>query len=149
LFISKAHYERLKLEGGVPKKGDLLLPSICQDGRIYLVEDDNQFYFKDGRVLWIGLAGEDVNPYFLRGLLKEIFAKNYSKIASGTTFAELKIFALKQLSVIKPPSMLQSKYGDFIKSLNAEYKKLDKDLRKLKELIASLQHQAFTTGFNA
>lgn len=97
LFISPEHFERLKAETGVPTKGDLLLPSICPDGRIFLVQDDKPFYFKDGRVLWIRVKKSDVDSIFLRQHLKQLFIGNYSKIASGTTFAELKIFALKEL----------------------------------------------------
>src|SRR5262249_4122814 len=88
LFITKEHFERLRAQSGIPKVGDLLLPSICPDGRIYLVNDDKPFYFKDARVLWIRVDGARINGVFLKHYLKHLFIASYSKIASGTTFAE-------------------------------------------------------------
>lgn len=111
LFITKEHYERLKAQSGVPRKGDLLLPSICPDGRIYLVKNDEEFYFKDGRVLWIKAGDSPVNSVFLRHHLKQLFIAYYSKIASGTTFAELKIFALKDLVIHVPPIEVQERFA--------------------------------------
>jgi type I restriction enzyme S subunit len=70
LFISEQHYEQLKEKAGVPKVGDLLLPSICHDGRIWRVTNDKPFYFKDGRVLWIKVDSEYLNSEFLRNFMK-------------------------------------------------------------------------------
>lgn len=114
LFITKEHYEKLKLQGGMPKVGDLLLPSICPDGRIFEVKNEDEFYFKDGRVLWIKVNKDLFNSVYLKFLLKEVFYRNYSKIASGTTFAELKIFALKDLKLFIPPINLQKQFANKI-----------------------------------
>lgn len=53
LFIAQNHYHDLIGHSGKPEIGDLLLPSICHDGRIWRVDNEKPFYFKDGRVLWI------------------------------------------------------------------------------------------------
>lgn len=116
LFISTEHYDRLKAQGGVPKLGDLLMPSICPDGRIFQVVNEEPFYFKDGRVLWIKVNENHFDSSFLKFLLKEKFLRNYTNIASGTTFAELKIFALKDLELIMPPLSSQSKFTSLINS---------------------------------
>jgi hypothetical protein len=86
LFISPEHFERLKAETGVPTKGDLLLPSICPDGRIFLVQDDKPFYFKDGRVLWINLKKSDVNSLYLRQYLKQLFMSPSSTAPSEESY---------------------------------------------------------------
>lgn len=112
LFISEEHYEKLKKDSGVPKVGDLLLPSICHDGRIWKVDHEQPFYFKDGRVLWIKVDHKNVDSDYLRNHLKTLFLANYSKIASGTTFAELKIVNLKNLKILVPPLVLQKKYSE-------------------------------------
>jgi type I restriction enzyme, S subunit len=143
LFISAEHYERLKNEAGVPRQGDLLLPSICPDGRIYLVEDDKPFYFKDGRVLWIKASQGSMNSLFLRHQLKRIFAKSYAQIASGTTFAELKIFALKDAEICTPPLDVQEKFARIALSLNLQMSRSRSSLDELDALFASLQHRAF------
>ena len=110
LFITEEHYETLKALSGAVTKGDLLLPSICPDGRIWQVNTDKPFYFKDGRVLWIHPKQQVINSTYLLYCLKTIFAEKYDEIASGTTFAELKIFSLKALQISLPPLELQQRF---------------------------------------
>ncbi|MFZ4632435.1 MAG: restriction endonuclease subunit S [Patescibacteria group bacterium] len=111
LFITNKHYQKLKKHSGIPIIGDLLMPSICPDGRIWLVDSEQPFYFKDGRVLWIHMREKTLNNIYLLYLLKEKFKKEYKSIASGTTFAEIKIFALKGLSVLLPPIEFQDRFA--------------------------------------
>lgn len=146
LFISKEHYARLKAEGGVPTKGDLLLPSICPDGRIYTVDTDRPFYFKDARVLWIQVNHSRLSSAFLRHYLKLLFAKSYSRIASGTTFAELKIFALKLLEVYLPPIDLQQRFAEVARSVELQQHTAKLSQRELDRFFDALEHQAFRGG---
>ena len=114
LFISKEHYERLIGSTGKPEIGDLLLPSICPDGQIWCVNTDTPFYFKDGRVLWIRPDRDAVDGVYLRHALSTMFQMSFSIIASGTTFAELKIFILKELNVPLPELKAQKEFVSFV-----------------------------------
>lgn len=143
LFITQEHYDDLRIQSGVPKIGDLLLPSICPDGRIFLVEKDEPFYFKDGRVLWIKSGDSPINSTFLRFHLKHLFFANYLRIASGTTFAELKIFALKDLIVHFPPASQQRRFAAIVASVERQKARLRAHLAELDALFASLQSRAF------
>lgn len=143
LFITKEHFEKLKRQTGVPKTGDLLLPSICPDGRIWRVLGDQQFYFKDGRVLWIKVDQSIVNSVYLRSLLKEIFHANYSNIASGTTFAELKIVALKKLRILLPPIVLQNQFAEKVTLIEQQKELAKKSLTESEDLFNALLQKAF------
>ena len=114
LFITESHYNELIKVTGKPQKGDLLKPSICPDGRIWVVNTEEPFYFKDGRVLWVHGISKDFNPVFLLYTLKDRIMSDYSSIASGTTFAEMKIFSLKQCQVFNVPIDQQTKFATFI-----------------------------------
>ncbi len=118
LYITEEHYEMLCKATGAPVIGDLLLPSICPDGRIWLVDNDEPFYFKDGRVLWVHPVSEEVDSCYLQYILKEKIMTDYSSIASGTTFAELKIFALKSLPVMLAPLKTQKQFADFVQQVD-------------------------------
>lgn len=115
LYISEDHYESLKKATGIPSIGDLLMPSICPDGRIWQVPSTKPFYFKDGRVLWIHMKSNVLNSTFLQYLLKQIFSTSYENIASGTTFVELKIFNLKDLTIMVPDIELQKQFELFVR----------------------------------
>ena len=143
LFITKEHYEKLKDSTGVPVIGDLLMPSICPDGRIWSVDTQMPFYFKDGRVLWIHLENSSIDSMFLKHMLREKFNRDYNKIASGTTFAELKIFALKDLDIIMPPIEIQKKYSNFVKYTDKLKFEMEKSLKQLEDNFNSLMQRAF------
>lgn len=143
LFITKEHYEELCNMSGKPKKGDLLMPSICPDGRIWLVDTDDPFYFKDGRVLWVHEISDKFDPVFLLYTLKDRIMTDYSSIASGTTFAELKIFALKKCEIFNVPIELQRSFSSFIQSTNESKLTIQQSLDKLEILKKALMQQYF------
>ena len=118
LFITVKHYLELCEATGKPQIGDLLMPSICPDGRIWLVNTELPFYFKDGRVLWVHSLDEQYNPTFLLYMLKDRITSDYSRIASGTTFAELKIFELKKCLIFDVPTSLQNEFASFVEQVD-------------------------------
>lgn len=143
LFITEEHYKSLKESTGVPVVGDLLMPSICPDGRIWRVETEKPFYFKDGRVLWIHLDEQDIDSIYLKYMLREKFIRDYNKIASGTTFAELKIFALKSLDIMMPPIELQNQFADFVNQIDKLKHQMETSLKELEDNFNSLMQKAF------
>lgn len=143
LFITKDHYDNLVNATGVPKIGDLLMPSICPDGRILRVSNNEPFYFKDGRVLWIKVDQSKVNSYFLIFFLRTLFSTNYSNIASGTTFAELKIVALKKIKTIVPPIDIQNQFAQKIALIDQQKELAKQELQESEDLFNCLLQKAF------
>lgn len=144
LFISQEHYDDLVSHSGAPEVGDLLLPSICHDGRIWKVNHKEQFYFKDGRVLWIKVNWKLIDSDYLRSYLQRMFFSNYSAIASGTTFAELKIVNLKAMNILSPPLALQRKFSELVKVISDSGKLYATADMEGEDLFSSLAKQAFS-----
>lgn len=143
LFITQEHYQELCQATGVPRKGDLLMPSICPDGRIWVVNSDEPFYFKDGRVLWVHNINERFNPIFLLYTLKDRIMTDYNSIASGTTFAELKIFSLKKCRIFDVSLELQNKFADFVEQKEKTKASISQSLEKLETLKKALMQECF------
>jgi len=143
LFITEEHFVQLKNATGIPQKGDLLMPSICPDGRIWRVDTDEAFYFKDGRVLWVNIKSHNINSIYLQYALKNKFLNDYSNIASGTTFAELKIFALKDIDILMPSIELQNEYADIINQVDKMKLDVQKSLGEIQILFDSMMHKYF------
>lgn len=144
-FISEELYEEMKEKSGVPKIGDLLLPSISSDGQIWVVDTNKKFYFKDGRVLWISIDDSSkINAIYLKFILRDMFKRDFNNIASGTTFKELKIFLLKDLEVTYSPIELQNKFADYVIKIEEEKKKLNSSLKELEDLFDALMQDAFS-----
>ena len=143
LFITEEHYTELCEATGTPQIGDLLMPSICPDGRIWVVNTDKPFYFKDGRVLWVHAIDASYHPVFLLYTLKDRIMTDYSSIASGTTFAELKIFALKKCRVFDVPIALQNQFATFVEQMGKSKVAIQQSLGKLELLKNSLMQEYF------
>lgn len=143
LFISPDHYEELKAQRGIPKKGDLLLPSICPDGDIWMVDTNEPFYFKDGRVLWVELEDENINNFFIKSTLAHILRRNFRGISSGSTFSELKIFLLEKITIPIPPLALQNEFADKVETIEKQKEVLRESLELLEENYKSIMDKAF------
>ena len=143
LFISEEHYSELCKATGFPQVGDFLMPSICPDGRIWIVNTSEPFYFKDGRVLWVHAINNSYNPVFLLHTLKDRIMTDYSSIASGTTFAELKIFALKECRIFDVPLELQNQFASFVHQVDKSKVVVQKSLDEAQLLFDSLMQQYF------
>ena len=142
LFISEDLYQNLKKISDVPKIGDLFLPSICNNVEIWYVNKTNPFYFKDGRVLWLKL-NKNINGKYLQYYLIEKFRQDYSKIASGTTFSELKIVTLKNLLLPTPPIELQNKFAERIEKIEKLKFEIEKSIEVAQNLYDSLISKYF------
>lgn len=117
-FISKELYESLASDESKPQIGDLLMPSICDRGQIWLVNTSKPFYYKDGRVLCISPNPNYFNSKYLQYYMKLLTINEYVKLGSGSTFAEFKIFQLKNMTVSIPPMSLQNQFADFVQQLD-------------------------------
>lgn len=117
-YISEEHYKRLAEDETKPLIGDLLMPSICNKGQVWMVDSEEPFYYKDGRVLCISPNKEVFNSRFLQYFMREKTLVEYTKIGSGSTFAEFKIFLLKDMDVLVPPLELQNQFASFVEEID-------------------------------
>ncbi len=117
-YISEEHYKRLAEDETKPLIGDLLMPSICNKGQVWMVDSEEPFYYKDGRVLCISPNKEVFNSRFLQYFMREKTLVEYPKIGSGSTFAEFKIFLLKDMDVLVPPLELQNQFASFVQEID-------------------------------
>lgn len=114
-YISEEHYQQLVNGDTKPQLGDLLMPSICNKGQVWMVDTEEPFYYKDGRVLCISPDRTIFNSKFLQYFMREKTLVDYPKMGSGSTFAEFKIFLLKDMDVLLPPLELQNQFANFVK----------------------------------
>lgn len=84
-YISEEHYNKLTKDNTKPRIGDLLMPSICNKGQIWMVDTDRPFYYKDGRVLCISPNRDIFNSKYL-----EYFMQN--KDISGISETRIRVY---------------------------------------------------------
>ena len=142
-YISEEHYNRLVYNDTKPQVGDLLLPSICNKGQVWMVDTDEPFYYKDGRVLCISPDREIFDTKYLEYFMKVKTLVEYPKLGSGSTFAEFKIFLLKNIDVLIPPRELQGQFSMFVNQVDKSKVAVRKALEETQLLFDSLMQQYF------
>ena len=142
-YISDEHYNRLADNDTKPKIGDLLMPSICNKGQVWMVDTEEPFYYKDGRVLSISPDKSIYNPKYLQYFMREKTLVEYPKLGSGSTFAEFKIFLLKNIDVLTPPKQLQDNFASFVQQIDKSKFVVQKSLEKAETLYKSLMQKYF------
>ena len=146
LFISEARYKEIKTSFGVPNEGDILLTAIGTIGEIWVVEDSDAFYFKDGNVLWLK-EFNPVNPHFLKYVLLS-FVDSLNKMSHGAAYSALPIQRLNAHKIFLPSPTEQKLIVAKLDMLRKETQRLaslyQRKLAALAELKQSLLHQAFS-----
>lgn len=142
-YITEEHYKRLVLDDNKPMIGDLLMPSICDKGQVWMINTNKPFYYKDGRVLSISPNKHILNPKYLKFFMKEKTIIEYPKLGSGSTFAEFKIFILKDIEVLVPPMYLQNQFADFVQQVDKSKLAIQQSFEKLETLKKSLMQEYF------
>ena len=143
-YISEEHYSRLTSDDTKPQIGDLLMPSICNKGQVWMVDTVEPFYYKDGRVLCISPDREIFDTKYLEYFMRIKTMIEYPKLGSGSTFAEFKIFLLKNIDVLIPPRYLQEQFADFVRQADKSKAVIEKSLKELETLQASLMQKYFS-----
>ena len=134
MFITPEHYERVKAITGVPKKGDILIPSINSEGITWVVDTDEPFYFKDGRVIWVHVNTNAFVSKYLSSVISKVLKANYSVLTSGATFLELKLFIIRDLIVPVPPLSLQQSFAAKIESIEKQKAAISKSIAETEKL---------------
>lgn len=145
LFISRERYNEIKTNFGIPKEGDILLSAVGTIGEIYVVQKNDEFYFKDGNIVWLK-DFNSVDTYYLKYAL-ESFVEQIKTLSRGSAYNALTIEKLNKYKVpiasIKEQRTIISKFD----ALSAETKKLEviyqQKLNGLEELKKSILQKAF------
>lgn len=75
--------------------------------------------------------------------MREKTLVEYPKIGSGSTFAEFKIFLLKDMDVLVPPLELQNQFASFVQEIDKSRSRIQKSLEASQELFDSLMQEYF------
>jgi type I restriction enzyme S subunit len=119
LFITKEKFEQIKGKYGAPQAGDLLLTSVGTLGIPYIVEEGEEFYFKDGNLTWFKNYKSNLHNKFLYYWIISSVGKNALDMMSiGSTQAALTIQGLKNLDFDLPPIEEQKAIASVLSSLD-------------------------------
>ncbi|MGR3777368.1 restriction endonuclease subunit S [Bacillus paramycoides] len=135
IFISNELYaENIKISGR-PQIGDILVTGVGTLGITFIVEKEEDFYFKDGNVVWLkNFSG--VNSKYISMLFETPFLREQiSSQSQGTTVGTLTIVKTKNLLIPLPPMEEQERILGKLEVLSqyiSRYKWKFEDLYRIK-----------------
>ena len=145
LFISQDIYNEIKNKFGIPISGDILLSAVGTIGEMYVVREGDEFYFKDGNIVWLK-DFNSVDTYYLKYALTSL-VEQIKKLSIGSAYNALTIEKLNEYSVPIATLPEQRSIVAKLDVLSAETKKLESIYRQkladLEELKKSVLQKAF------
>jgi type I restriction enzyme S subunit len=138
-FISYEKFNQLSGQFGHPRVDDILITGVGTIGCPYLVsEDDGDFYFKDGNLLWLRNFGRDIFPSYLFYFFKsDAFRGIVNGISIGSSQKAITIQALKQIKIPLPPLPTQRRIASI---LSAYDDLIENNLKRIKLLEEAAQN---------
>lgn len=144
IYISLEKFNELKNKFGAPQKGDILVTSVGTIGDVYLVQDE-EFYFKDGNLLWIRKINKDIIPEYLNIILSsQLYREKLNNIAGGSSQKALTIEKFESIIISVPDIFEQKRLIDIFSSINNKQIKNKELLFKLKSLKNGLMNDIFS-----
>ncbi len=116
LYISIEHYKEIKDKYGIPKKGDILITAVGTLGNVYCIKNDDEFYFKDGNLIW--MKNISIDSHFLEVLL-DVEKEKVLASAIGSSQKALTMAALNKIEFPIPKNpQEQQKIASCLSSLD-------------------------------
>ncbi len=135
LYISESHYNKIKSSFGVPQIGDILVTAVGTIGKIWVVDTNEPFYFKDGNLVWLRNIKGAHCEYFRYSLFYLI--NEYKKVnANGAAYNALTIAKLKLMLCPLPPLSLQQSFAHKIEQIERQKAAVQSTITDLETLLA-------------
>jgi type I restriction enzyme S subunit len=144
LFITKSLYDSFRTAHGVPEVGDMLATGVGTLGKVYVVQDEEEFYFKDGNIIWFKIRGA-VSAAFLRQLyLTKVVMKQITDGSAGTTVGTYTISGAKKTEIPFPPVPEQTAIAEVLTDMDAELAALEQRREKTRALKQAMMQELLT-----
>jgi type I restriction enzyme, S subunit len=142
-FILDDKYNDIKRQFGAPQKGDILITAVGTLGNVYLVPNDNPFYFKDGNLIWLRKI-KNVFPSYLAIQLRNRKTDIINN-AIGSTQKALTIIVLNETLIPLPPTLSeQAAIAEALSDADALIEALAQLLAKKRQLKQGAMHELLT-----
>jgi type I restriction enzyme S subunit len=144
LFVSRDLYESHKANSGVPEVGDMLVTGVGTLGRVFVVESDQEFYFKDGNIIWFKIRGK-MSASFLRQLfLTEEIMRQIKDSAGGSTVGTYTISGAKKTVIPFPSLSEQTAIAEVLSDMDADLSALEAQAAKARAVKQGMMQELLT-----
>lgn len=143
-YIKEESYENVKVQYGVPERGDLLITTRGTYGIPYIYRDVDKFYFADGNLTWLkNFDDELLVKYLYYWILSYEGQKKIDAIAKGTAQKAVPIASIKLLQLPLPRVDVQKRIADILSSYDDLIENNRRQIKLLEEAAQRLYKEWF------
>ena len=144
LYISNEVFSEMKKKTGVPKKGDILLTAVGVTLGIPFLVNNEEFYFKDGNLIWLKNFSENIDSSFLYYWLDSKFGwESIYMRAIGSAQPALTIDLVKKYKMLFPPLPTQQKIASILSAYDNLIQNYKKQIEALQTAASELYKEWF------
>lgn len=142
LFISEELYSKLKEKSGAPESGDLIVSAVGTLGACYVVQPNDEFYFKDASVLWFK-PKKKISSRFIWHTFQTNSIREQINSGSGSTVGTYTIARANQTQLVLPPLAEQYRIAAILDKADALRTNRREAIAKLDQLLQSIFLEMF------
>ena len=144
IYISESDYNIFKAKFGVPANGDLLITAVGATLGIPYFVGNEQFYFKDGNLIWLSNFKEKLNSKFLYYWIDSSFGtQTLWNRTIGSAQPALTIDSIKKLSIPVPSKAVQDKISTTLTTFDQIIENNNKRIKLLAQMAENLYKEWF------
>ncbi|WP_316398022.1 restriction endonuclease subunit S [Bradyrhizobium sp. 33ap4] len=144
LFITRELYEKHRRAHGVPSVGDMLVTGVGTLGKVYVVSDGHEFYFKDGNIIWFKIEGKMSADFLHQLYLTDTVQRQVAEGGAGTTVGTYTISAAKKTTIPFPKLAEQTAIAEVLTDMDAELAALEQRREKTRALKQAMMQELLT-----
>ena len=134
LYIDVDLYNQYTHQYGNIKKDDVLITGVGTLGKVYVVKENDKFYFKDGNIIWLQSKGDFSSQYLKHQYDMPLLINQVFGNAGGSTVATYTITNAKATKVPVPPLQEQQKIAEALSDMDNLISSLEKLIEKKKTI---------------
>jgi type I restriction enzyme S subunit len=142
IYIDINKFKNLKDKFGAPEDGDILISAVGTLGKCYLVKPNEEFYFKDGNLLWLRKLKGVEQSYLVQFMNSPYFQNEIQNITGGSSQKALTIIKLARMKLPLPPLPEQRKIAKTLstwdKAISTTERLIDNSKQQKKALMQQL-----------
>ena len=144
LYISKEVYTNIKNKFGIPVQGDLLLSAVGATLGIPYIIGDEEFYFKDGNLIWLKDFNDKIDSRYVFYWLDSNFGyESISARAIGSAQPALTIDLVKKYKMFFPSLSVQQKIANILSHYDEAIENNNKRIKLLEQMAQNLYKEWF------
>lgn len=144
IYISESDYNIFKAKFGAPANGDLLITAVGATLGIPYFVGNEQFYFKDGNLIWLSNFKEKLNSKFLYYWIDSSFGtQTLWNRTIGSAQPALTIDSIKKLSIPVPSRAIQDKISTTLTTFDQIIQNNNKRIKLLEQMAENLYKEWF------